>query len=279
MPPELECSLYGESYVQNDVSIINRWLLIFGAFCGIPFIVSLPVLKKMIDSGCGLYLLCFLGVFGFSLALNIRLLFRIAKESGILKRHYNKVSSKFKFNEEVKQSVLATHIQNLRTMWKQSGNREITQESLIEITHAKLKSEGSLVILFSNVMITLGLIGTISGLIVSVSGLTVAAGNDGFMSGLNTALSGVGEAFYTTLVGSILGGVSLRVLHFYVDKKIDQFILGLAELIEVKIMPEFRMHQRKTDLRRVAIATLKVLDEMNLLKGNNNEIQNISLSA
>ena len=67
-----------------------------------------------------------------------------------------------------------------------------------------------------NLLITLGLIGTVAGLTLTLTGLTgslEALGHDQEMllSGLRKAMSGMGTAFYTTLLGAVLGGVLLRV--------------------------------------------------------------------
>jgi hypothetical protein len=68
----------------------------------------------------------------------------------------------------------------------------------------------------SNLLITLGLIGTVFGLTFVLAGLTgslEALGHDQEMllSGLRKAMAGMGTAFYTTLLGAVLGGVLLRV--------------------------------------------------------------------
>ncbi|MGE0372966.1 MAG: MotA/TolQ/ExbB proton channel family protein [Gammaproteobacteria bacterium] len=67
-----------------------------------------------------------------------------------------------------------------------------------------------------NLLITLGLIGTVVGLTLVLTGLTgslEALGHDSEMmlSGLRKAMAGMGTAFYTTLLGAVLGGVLLRV--------------------------------------------------------------------
>jgi len=47
------------------------------------------------------------------------------------------------------------------------------------------------------------------------------------LEGLSSAMSGMGIAFYTTLLGSILGGVLLRVFAWITDSSID----GLQDLM------------------------------------------------
>ncbi len=67
-----------------------------------------------------------------------------------------------------------------------------------------------------NLLITLGLIGTVMGLTLTLTGLTSsldALGHDQeiLLAGLRKAMAGMGTAFYTTLLGAVLGGVILRV--------------------------------------------------------------------
>ena len=67
-----------------------------------------------------------------------------------------------------------------------------------------------------NLLITLGLIGTVMGLTLTLTGLTSsleALGHDQEMllAGLQKAMAGMGTAFYTTLLGAVLGGILLRV--------------------------------------------------------------------
>ncbi|RME86991.1 MAG: hypothetical protein D6771_01035, partial [Zetaproteobacteria bacterium] len=67
-----------------------------------------------------------------------------------------------------------------------------------------------------NLLITLGLIGTVFGMTLTMSGLSGALGsigenNQALLEGLKRAMGGMGVAFYTTLVGAVLGGVILRV--------------------------------------------------------------------
>ncbi|MFC1749690.1 MotA/TolQ/ExbB proton channel family protein [Pseudomonadota bacterium] len=67
-----------------------------------------------------------------------------------------------------------------------------------------------------NLLVTMGLIGTVMGLTLTLSGLTgslEALGHDQeeLLSGLRQAMGGMSTAFYTTLLGAVLGGILLRV--------------------------------------------------------------------
>lgn len=139
-------------------------------------------------------------------------------------------------------SVFRAHIGALHTILMKHS--DIRQDSLIEITHARFMARNKVVELFASILITLGLIGTIIGLLLSVGGLqeVIAGGTemDDIKSGMGKTISGLSTAFYTTLVGSIFGGVILRILTSVVDANIMRYMAHLAELTEVHVLPAMR---------------------------------------
>ncbi len=99
-------------------------------------------------------------------------------------------------------------------------------ESLIEMELADYRRKSHVVEVMGNLLITLGLIGTVIGLTLTLTGLTTsldALGHDQnrLIEGLRRAMSGMGTAFYTTLLGSVLGGILLRVFALITDGGID----------------------------------------------------------
>lgn len=133
------------------------------------------------------------------------------------------------------------HIAALESM-SQSGH-EPSQSVLIEILHERLSADNKAVELFASVLITLGLIGTILGLMLMMNSLTdvmmASGGGDGLLRALagdEGPLAGLGVAFMTTLMGSVLGGVVLRVLTGIVERSISEFVALVAELSEVHII-------------------------------------------
>ncbi|MDQ6954546.1 MAG: MotA/TolQ/ExbB proton channel family protein [Mariprofundaceae bacterium] len=80
--------------------------------------------------------------------------------------------------------------------------------------------------LLGSMMITMGLIGTVLGLTITLTGLNGALENidsdaTSVLIGLREAMSGMGLAFYTTLLGSIMGGVLLRMFAYIGDNSIE----------------------------------------------------------
>ncbi len=103
---------------------------------------------------------------------------------------------------------------------------------LVDVEFAAHHRISGFVTLIANLLITMGLIGTVLGMTLMLSGLNGALSAIGdnqevLLEGLSHAMSGMGIAFYTTLLGSILGGVLLKVFAWITDSAID----GLEDLM------------------------------------------------
>ena len=118
----------------------------------------------------------------------------------------------------------------LRMIAAQNGRLDV--ESLVDVEFSAQHRMSQFVGLLGNLMITLGLIGTVLGMTITMNGLHGALGALGInqnllVDGLRTAMSGMGVAFYTTLMGSVLGGVLLRVFSWITDASVN----GLQDLM------------------------------------------------
>jgi len=105
-------------------------------------------------------------------------------------------------------------------------------DALIDVEFSAQHRVSQFVSLLGNLMITLGLIGTVLGMTITMNGLNGALGSLGtddtmLVEGLRSAMNGMGVAFYTTLIGSVLGGVLLRVFSWITDASIN----GLQDLM------------------------------------------------
>ena len=119
---------------------------------------------------------------------------------------------------------------------------EVNQERALNIVENRLYRREYFVQLGSNIMITVGLIGTITGLIIAMTGLetvmtSLSESGDNIIGGLQTALSGMGTAFYTTLFGAILGGFFLKLLHQASSNMADEIIDEIAIKSEIHVLP------------------------------------------
>jgi len=118
----------------------------------------------------------------------------------------------------------------LRMISEQNGHLDI--ESLVDVEFSAEHRMSQFVGMLGNLMITLGLIGTVLGMTITMNGLHGALGALGvnqnlLVDGLRTAMNGMGVAFYTTLMGSVLGGVLLRVFSWITDTSVN----GLQDLM------------------------------------------------
>lgn len=114
-----------------------------------------------------------------------------------------------------------------------------------------MMARAKIVEVLSGVLVSLGLIGTVVGLISMTNGLGTtleSLGDSGdatnLMAGLRSTMSGLGTAFYTTLVGAILGSVVLRILNNVYTSGVDHFVSYIASITEVQITPRLRKSSR-----------------------------------
>jgi len=116
--------------------------------------------------------------------------------------------------ETRKKGCVADFFTSLRTIINNNG--ELNIEALVDVEFSIYQRASHALEVIGNLLITLGLIGTVAGLTLTLTGLTgsleaLGQDQDQLLSGLRSAMSGMGTAFYTTLLGAVLGGVLLRI--------------------------------------------------------------------
>ena len=140
--------------------------------------------------------------------------------------------------------VFHRHVQDLGNIAKLDDN--FTQDRLITLLYSRLMAKARIVEILSNVLVSLGLIGTILGLITMTQGLNGTLeslsqdDNSQLLTGMRNTMSGLGTAFYTTLVGAILGSVVLRILNNVYTSNVDHLVSYVASTAEVKIVPRLK---------------------------------------
>jgi hypothetical protein len=102
----------------------------------------------------------------------------------------------------------------LQSLLGHNGQPDI--EALLSVELSSYQRTSHSVEIIGNLLITLGLIGTVMGLTLTLTGLTssleaLGHNQELLLAGLRQAMAGMGTAFYTTLLGAVLGGVILRV--------------------------------------------------------------------
>lgn len=117
-------------------------------------------------------------------------------------------------------------------------------EVLLEMEYATLSRRSHAIEVVGNLLITLGLIGTVMGLTLTLTGLTTsldALGQDQdlLLEGLRKAMGGMGTAFYTTLLGAVLGGVLLRIFALITDNGIGSLQDYITKICMVHLTSDF----------------------------------------
>lgn len=125
------------------------------------------------------------------------------------------------------------------------NNGDINIEPLVEVEFSVYRRGAHALEVVGNLLITLGLVGTVVGLTLTLTGLTgslEALGQDQeqLLRGLRGAMNGMGTAFYTTLLGSVLGGVLLRVFAHIDENGIDSLENALTRICLVYCSADFK---------------------------------------
>ena len=146
--------------------------------------------------------------------------------------------------------VFHKHVADLASISKFDAN--LSQDSLITLLYSRMMAKSRIVDVLSGVLVSLGLIGTIVGLISMTDGLSVTlnalgddAKADGFLAGMRETMAGLGTAFYTTLVGAILGSVVLKILNNVYSSNVDHLMTYLAQITEVHLIPKLKNTARR----------------------------------
>jgi len=156
--------------------------------------------------------------------------------------------------------MLGRYLRNLK--YAISINASPDPEQLLNVEMGGYRRANHFIEILGNLLITLGLIGTVVGLTLTLTGLTgslKALGNDQelLISSLRDSMAGMGTAFYTTLLGAALGGVVLRVFALISEHSIDALHDMIMRLCIVHFGAELKpsanrdMHVLEMELERL----------------------------
>ena len=142
-----------------------------------------------------------------------------------------------------KQFCVANFFDSLKTVINNGGAMNV--EALVDVEFAVYRRTAHALEVIGNLLITLGLVGTVVGLTLTLTGLTSsleALGQDQeqLLRGLRSAMGGMGTAFYTTLLGSVLGGVLLRVYGHIDENGVDSLENALTRICLVYCSADFK---------------------------------------
>ena len=130
------------------------------------------------------------------------------------------------------------YISNIITKTQKTNNQNFDQQILLQLFADKLNKQLKIGLLVSDMMLKLGLLGTIVGFILMLAPISNIDDYD--VSTLNTALSsmsgGMAIALFTTLAG-LVGGILLRTQYYLLDEANEELFSNIAQISETKIIP------------------------------------------
>ena len=157
-----------------------------------------------------------LGLFGVGVATSFILTLLLTQESIKVDEleHIVKKSGWLGIEGIHKRWCIANFFDSLKTIVDSNGVLDV--EALVDVEFSVYQRSAHALEIIGNLLITLGLVGTVVGLTLTLTGLTgsleaLGQDQDQLLAGLRVAMTGMGTAFYTTLLGSVLGGVLLRI--------------------------------------------------------------------
>lgn len=141
---------------------------------------------------------------------------------------------------------VSEHVRNLATKAQLGGARvRLDQGLLLEAFEGDLRHGQELGWFVADLLLSLGLLGTVIGFIVMlgpISGLDTT--DEGAIRGALAAMSGgMAVALYTTLTG-LIGGMLLKIQGFLLDGAVQQLLARTTRLTEIHVIPAIEGAQR-----------------------------------
>ncbi|MEE8303822.1 MAG: MotA/TolQ/ExbB proton channel family protein [Candidatus Tectomicrobia bacterium] len=154
--------------------------------------------------------------------------------------HYNREQARFAEGHSA--GIAADYYAKLRMKSQNQRGAVVDQTMLASTLRLRLTQSIHTIHHASNTLILLGLIGTVVGFVIAVSGLGDSIGQGaglGRVKGvLGQIVDGMGIALFTTLVGSVLGGIWLQVHYQMLQRAVTNLVIDIVEHVEVDILPK-----------------------------------------
>lgn len=152
-----------------------------------------------------------------------------------------------RFADDSPQGVAAAYFAKLRSKSRNQQGAPIDQNLLATTLRIRLMTSVQVVGYVANTLILLGLIGTVVGFVVAVSGLGDSLGQgeniDRVKNVLSQIVNGMGVALFTTLVGSVLGGIWLQVHYQMLLRAVTDLVVRIVEHAEVEVIPQLTVNR------------------------------------
>jgi len=209
-----------QSMLSSDKSYISFVILI------VYFITSLHALIKIFNISSEIRNIF---IVKDKIETNEKSIITIADLKGLFLINDNKKNYKYFYQE---------YISNIITKTQKTDNQNFDQQILLQLFADKLNKQLKIGLLVSDMMLKLGLLGTIVGFILMLAPISNIDAYD--VSTLKTALSsmsgGMAIALFTTLAG-LVGGILLRTQYYLLDEANEELFSTIAQISETKIIP------------------------------------------
>lgn len=137
--------------------------------------------------------------------------------------------------------VMTEHLIDLLNARRESreGDAAREQSNLVEALAERLKGAHELGWFVVDILLKLGLVGTIVGFILMLGSMANTASLDvnTMQKVLRQMSSGMGTALFTTLAG-LIGSILLGLQYLLLDKSADELILRVVRVAEVDLKPD-----------------------------------------
>lgn len=133
---------------------------------------------------------------------------------------------------------VGAYLEKLMRKAKFGGPRSIDQSLLLDSFESELRHGHGLGWFVADLLLTLGLVGTVVGFILMLSPISGLGGQDheAIRDALAAMSSGMAVALYTTLTG-LIGGLLLKIQGVFLDGAVDLLIRRMTEITEVYVLP------------------------------------------
>ena len=147
-----------------------------------------------------------------------------------------------RFETKEPEGIAAAYFEKLRIKSEKLDGKPLDQVMLASAFRIRLMMPIRILYYVANMLILLGLIGTVVGFVIAVSGLgdSLAGGENlqRVQGVLGQIVKGMGVALFTTLVGAILGGLWLQLHYQLLEKAIAGFVVDVVEHADIEVIPQ-----------------------------------------
>jgi len=152
--------------------------------------------------------------------------------------------------------VAADYFDKLRRKSANMAGGAFDQSMLASTLRARLIMPVQAVNYVANILVLLGLIGTVVGFVIAVAGLgdSLSGGTniERVQGVLGQIVNGMGTALFTTVVGSILGGLWLQIHYIMLARTVNGLVIELVEQAEIEIIPGLMRRAGAVDVAKAA---------------------------